>query len=175
MVFWLVGLSGAGKSVIGRALYGRMKREYPATVLVDGDEIRAIFGHDQSDDAYTVEGRRRNAGRIRELCAWLDRQEIHVVCCILSIFEESHEWNRKHLRDYFEVYVTAPMDVLIERNPKDLYRRAARGEMRNVVGVDIEFSPPARPDLVIDNGVEPVDPDAAAQRILGAARKRFKT
>ena len=175
MVFWLVGLSGAGKSVIGRALHDRLKREDPATVLVDGDEIRAIFGHDQSEAAYTIEGRRRNAERIRALCAWLDRQDIHVVCCILSIFEESHEWNRRHLQDYFEVYITAPMDVLIERNPKDLYRRASRGEMNNVVGVDIEFSPPARPDLVIENGTDPVDPDAAAQQILSAARKKFKT
>jgi cytidine diphosphoramidate kinase len=173
MVIWLVGLSGAGKSFIGRALYARMKADDPATVLVDGDEIRAIFRHDLGDAPYTIEGRRQNAERIRELCAWLDRQGINVVCCILSIFEESHEWNRANLERYFEVYVSAPMDVLIQRNPKDLYRRAQSGQMRNVVGVDIPYVPPARPDLVIENGANPVDPEVAANDILTMARRKF--
>jgi adenylylsulfate kinase len=173
VIIWLVGLSGAGKSVIGRALYRQMKERSPATVLVDGDEIREVFRHDQGAEPYSVEGRRRNAERIRELCAWLDRQEIDVVCCILSIFEESHRWNRENYGEYFEVYVSAPMEVLEERNPKDLYRRAARGEERNVVGVDIDYAAPLEPDLVIENGAEPVDPEQAAREILDRASKKF--
>lgn len=172
MVIWLIGLSGAGKSHIGRQLYKRMKEEEQATVLVDGDEIREIFRHDRGADAYTVEGRRRNAERIRELCAWLDRQEINVVCCILSLFEESHRWNRETYSKYFEVYISAPIDVLIERNPKNLYRRAKRGEVDNVVGVDIPFQAPKNPDLVIENGVYMVDASRAAQQILDAARRK---
>lgn len=175
MVIWLIGLSGAGKSHIGRAVYRRMKRENPATVLVDGDEIRAIFRHDRDEDAFTIEGRRENAERIRELCAWLDSQGINVVCCILSLFEESHRWNRETYGQYFEVYVSAPIDVLKERNPKNLYRRADRGEIRNVVGIDIPFQPPADPDLVIENGTEPVDEEHAAERILEAARRKFSS
>lgn len=173
MVVWLIGLSGAGKSHIGRALYARMKQDNPATVLVDGDEVRAIFRQDRDDDAYTVEGRRRNAERMRELCAWLERQDIDVVCCILSLFEESSRWNRDNYRAYFEVHVSAPMEVLRQRNPKDLYGRAARGEIGNVVGVDIPFHLPENPDLVIDNGANMVDADEAAQEILAAARRKF--
>ncbi len=174
MVIWIVGMSGAGKSVIGRALYRLLKQREQATVLIDGDEIREIFRHDLGDDAYSVEGRRRNAERIREMCAWLDRQDINVVCCILSIFEESHQWNRRNLKNYYEVYVDAPIDVLAERNPKDLYNKARRGEIRNVVGVDIEFIPPANPDLVIDNGVDFVDLDRAAEEILANAEAKFR-
>jgi len=174
LVIWLVGLSGAGKSVIGRQLYKLLKQQEPATVLVDGDEIREVFRHDRSEDDYGVDGRRKNAERIREICAWLDRQDINVVCCILSIFEESHRWNRQNLKDYFEVFVDAPMDVLEKRNPKDLYGKARRGEMKNVVGVDIEFTPPCEPDLVILNGAEPVNADRAAERILAAARAKFE-
>lgn len=175
MVIWLIGLSGAGKSHIGRTLYRRMKRFNPATVLVDGDEIRAIFRHDRDESAFTIEERRKNAERIRELCAWLDRQGIDVVCCILSLFEESHRWNRETYGEYFEVYVSAPLEVLKYRNPKDLYRRAERGEIRNVVGVDIPFQPPADPDLVIENGVEPVDAERTAERVLEAVRLKFSS
>lgn len=173
MVIWLIGMSGAGKSVIGKALYSQLKKEDSATVLVDGDEVRRIFRHDRGSDPYTVEGRRVNAERVRETCAWLDRQGINVICCILSIFEESHVWNRRTYSQYFEVYVSAPMEILEKRNPKDLYARAKRGETKNVVGVDIPFTPPANPDLVIENGSEMVNPQRAAQQILQAAKGKF--
>lgn len=173
MVIWLIGMSGAGKTVIGGATYELMKSRNPATVLIDGDEIRAIFRQDTDAAAFTVGGRRRNAERIREMCAWLDRQGIDVVCAVLSIFEESHEWNRRNYSRYFEVYVSAPMEVLIERNPKDLYRRAQRGEVGDVVGVQIPFQPPTSPDLVIDNGHDLVDPIESAHRILDHAARKF--
>jgi len=171
MVIWIIGLSGAGKSVIGATLYKLMKQENPATVLVDGDQIREMFRHNRGNDPYSVVGRRQNAERICEMCLWLDRQGIDVVCCILSIFEESREWNRANLSRYFEVFIEAPMDVLADRNPQDLYNRARAGEIKNVVGVDIPFETPKQPDLIIENGADFVDPDLAARRILEAARQ----
>ena len=72
MVIWIIGLSGAGKSVIGGALFSLLKEEDPATVLVDGDEIRRIFRHDLDENAYSKNGRKKNAERIREICKWLD-------------------------------------------------------------------------------------------------------
>ena len=165
-------MSGAGKSVIGHSVYAQLKARDPATVLLDGDEIREIFRHDRSDDAYTLDGRQLNAERIRNICTWLDRQNINVVCCILSIFEESHEWNRETYSKYFEVFVDVPFDDLVERHPDDLYRRAQRGEMKNVVGVDIAFEPPAHPDLVIQNASPFVEPEEMARRILAEAEKK---
>ena len=169
MVIWLVGLSGAGKTSIGREVYRRLKAGAADTVLVDGDEIRTLFRDNRGDRAYSVEGRRRNSDRIRDLCAWLDRQEINVVCCTLSFFEETRQWNRDHLSRYFEVYVSAPMEVLERRDPKHLYRRAREGRIRNVVGVDIPFTPPASPDLVVDNGEDGRDLGAIAEEILRRA------
>jgi adenylylsulfate kinase len=168
MVIWLIGLSGAGKTSIGRELCRYWKERAPQTVLVDGDEIRRIFQHDRDEQAYTLEGRRRNAERIRELCAWLDRQDINVVCCILSLFEDVHAWNRATYSRYFEVFVDAPMDAVIARDVKGLYGPALRGETRNVVGVDIPFPRPAQPDMTIDNSGA-FDPAAIARRILAAA------
>jgi len=151
MIVWLIGLSGAGKSAIGRELYKRRKTENSATVFVDGDEIREVFRNDRNSGDYSIEGRRKNADRIRELCVWLDRQGIDVVCCILSIFEENHRWNRNNFDEYFEVFVDAPFEDLVERNPKNLYREAQNGLIENVVGVDIEFRKPEKPDMTIIN------------------------
>lgn len=148
MVLWLIGLSGSGKSTLAKEIHRRLKATHPNTVLLDGDEVREVFG---KSAGHTVEGRQLNAERITRLCQLLDRQGIHVVCAILSLFHESQRWNREHLRDYFEVYLEAPMDQLVARDSKGLYRAALRGEITDVVGVDIPFSPPRQPDLVARN------------------------
>ncbi|MGR3175979.1 MAG: adenylyl-sulfate kinase [Candidatus Scalindua sp.] len=171
MVIWLIGLSGAGKTTIGRFLYDQWKSKESNTVLVDGDEIRKIFKHDVGGDAYTIEGRRQNADRICEICAWLDRQNINVVCCILSLFEESRRWNRENYSKYFEVYISVPMDVLKRRQNNGLYTRALSGDMKNVVGVDIPFTPPEMPDYVFDNSSDDVDLKSVALDILNKSKK----
>ena len=83
---------------------------------------------------------------------FLSDQGIDVVCAILSIFPESRSWNRENLKDYVEVYIDTPLDVLVERDSKGLYKRALAGEIQDVVGVDIEFPVPQSPDLILDNG-----------------------
>ena len=148
MVIWLIGMSGAGKTVIGREVYKLLKAKRPNVVFLDGDIVRQIMG---SDLGHTIEDRRKNAWRISRLCRYLDSQGITVVCAILSIFHESQKWNREHIPQYFEVYVRAPFEILVERDSKGLYQQALAGEIKNVVGIDIEFPPPAHPDLIIEN------------------------
>lgn len=151
MIIWIIGLSGAGKTAIGREVYKAIKQKNPATVFIDGDEVRAIFKNDRHDQDYSVEGRKKNAERMREICRWLDGQDIDVVCCILSIFEESHRRNRDDFSRYYEIFIDAPFEDLVARNPKNLYELALAGKIQNVVGVDIEFTRPANPDLIIQN------------------------
>ena len=172
MVIWLIGLSGAGKTVIGRELYRQWKQKEANTVLVDGDEIRAIFKHDMDENAYSLEGRRKNADRICEICAWLDKQEINVVCCILSIFEESREWNRKNLSRYFETYISVPFEMLLKRDKNDLYQPALSGQTKNVVGIDIPFHKPQCPDYIIDNSKAMNDFSKLASDILRKAKEK---
>ncbi len=63
MVIWLIGLSGAGKTTIGKCVYREWKKNEPNTVLVDGDEIRELFSLNQNDSDYSLDGRRKNAER----------------------------------------------------------------------------------------------------------------
>ena len=154
MVVWLVGLSGAGKTTIGRSLYENWKSIAPNTIMVDGDEIRALFKRDKGFDSYSVEGRRVNAESIVELCSWLDKQGINVVCNILCIFEDILAENKNIFSEYYEVYIDTPLDVVIERDIKGIYSPAIKGETKHVVGVDIEFPIPKSPDLTIENNMK---------------------
>ena len=118
MIVWLVGLSGAGKTTIARELHRQWQAREPATVLIDGDEIREIFKHDQNAAAYTPEGRRINAERIAAMSAWLDGQNINAVVSILCTFPDIMADNRYRFSDYFEVFVDAPLADLEARDSK---------------------------------------------------------
>lgn len=174
MVIWLIGLSGAGKTVIGREVYKQWKQKESNTVFVDGDEIRSIFRHDKNEESYSLKGRQLNADRICEICRWLDKQDINVVCCILSIFEQSRIWNRENLKEYFEVFISTPFEVLLERDINNLYKPALSGEIKNVVGVDLPFEEPEHSDYILDNSDAIDNFSIIAADILKKAKGNFE-
>ena len=148
MVVWLIGLSGSGKTTLAREIVSCVNSKSNNTVLIDGDVIREIFGNDLG---YSMEDRLLNAHRICKLGKFLDEQGMNVVCAILSIFPETREWNRKNIENYFEVYIDTPIDMLVERDSKGIYGKYKRGELTEVIGMDIKFPIPDNPDLVIEN------------------------
>ena len=77
MIIWLVGLSGSGKTTIGKKIFRYWKKIDKATVLIDGDQIRDIFSNEKN--SYDVKGRKKNAERIRNICILLDKNNINVI------------------------------------------------------------------------------------------------
>lgn len=148
MVVWIVGLSGAGKTTLANKIVAHIRRAHCNVVLIDGDMLREVFGNDLG---HTMEDRLINARRICQLGKLLDDQGINVVCAILSLFPETRLWNREHLKNYYEVFIDTPIQDLIQRDTKGIYRRYNRGEIRNVAGMDIEFPRPDNADLIISN------------------------
>jgi adenylylsulfate kinase len=169
MVIWIIGLSGSGKTTLSELVYARLKPSLPNLVRLDGDVLRELFGNDVD---HTVEGRRRNAQRLSVLSKFLADQGIHVIAAVLSIFPEWREWNRNNIPGYAEVYLKASLETLRRRDRKNLYARAIAGELANVVGVDIPFPEPQRPDLVIDNDTDRSAFDDLADRVLGVQAVR---
>jgi cytidine diphosphoramidate kinase len=165
MVIWIIGLAGAGKTTLGREVASRFRALGRAAVLLDGDDVREVTGHDLG---HSPEDRAENGRRIARLCGLLASQGLDVVACVLSNDPSQQLRNREVLPGYFEVFLDTPRDVLETRDKKGLYSGARDGTVRDVVGVDIPFSPP-RAHLVFSGG-EAIEPAALlAGRVADAA------
>lgn len=166
-VYWITGLSGAGKTSIGKLLCEKMKQKYTNTVFLDGDVLREVFGNDLG---YTREERVKCAMRYARLCKMLQEQDMNVICCTISMFDEIRNWNRENIGCYREIYVRVSMEVLKKRNQKGLYgtsmevlkKRDQKGlyslpaECRQescgqVAGIQVDIEEPKNPDMILDN------------------------
>ncbi len=161
-VFWITGLSGAGKTAVSGHLVRRLAAAGLRPLLLDGDVLREVFG---GGAGHGVEERRRLAFSYGRLCRELSRQGADVVCATISMFDTVRDWNRTNIPRYTEVYLRATMAELVAQDDKGLYRKALAGEIRDVVGVDIPAEEPRNADLVFDraNGLSP---DEIAIRVI---------
>lgn len=150
-VYWITGLSGAGKTTIGKLLYEKIKTEHPDTVFLDGDIMRKVFGDDLG---YSKEERRKCAMRYSRLCAMLQEQGMNVICCTISMFDSVRDWNRRNIQNYKEIYVKVSMDTLQKRDQKGLYSGTTTEKQEEVVGVHTDIEEPKYPDLILENDGE---------------------
>ncbi len=148
MVVWVIGLAGSGKTTVAKMLCDAFWDFKKPVVLLDGDNVRDVFGNDLG---YTKRDRLINASRIKSLCHLLDQQNINVVCAILSISQADRNWCRANLNNYKEIYLDVSVDIIEARGTRDIYRQYKDGETENIVGCDIEFEAPERPDFIIEN------------------------
>jgi len=172
MVIWLTGLAASGKTTIGTEIVRQWKVKTPNVVLMDGDIFRKIMRFSEGEDSYAYEGRHRVASWYSDICAWFDSQDINVVCCTIAFFDDVRARNRETLRNYFEAYIDVPMETLLERDVKNIYERAFRSEIKNVVGVDLILPPPSSPDMVINNSDDKIYISAIATEVLSRARDK---
>ena len=147
MILWITGISGSGKTTIAKELISILKNFLPEIINVDGDEIRELFGNDLG---YEEKDRIIQIKRIQRLCLLLEKQNLIVIASALYASDELLSWNRKNFREYYEIFLDAPIELVEKRDVKGLYKKAKEGLENNIVGIDIPWNKPKDPDLTIN-------------------------
>ncbi len=167
-VIWLTGLSGSGKSTIAnlleRSLHGRGCHTY----ILDGDNVRYGLSKDLG---FTDEDRVENIRRIAEVAKLMVDAGLIVITAFISPFRAERHMARTLLApgEFLEVHVDAPLEVVEERDPKGLYKKARRGEIKNFTGVDSPYEAPESPEIHLDTTT--VTPEEAVERITATLRR----
>ena len=151
-VFWITGLSGAGKSTLAKALSAYCLSRGKKLIALDGDNLREIFAVDIQDSRnYTRTSRLHLAYRYGRLGCELSKQGFPVVISTISLFREIHEWNRKNIPAYVEIFIDVSKKELKRRDTKGLYSKLESGLISNVAGFDLKIDKPSSPDLLIQS------------------------
>jgi len=166
-VFWITGLSGAGKTTLCMNLVKYLKERGHPVIMLDGDDLREVLG---VNSAHGKDDRLQLAMRYARLCRTLASQGINVAIATISMFHAVQEWNRNNLPGYMEIFLDVPLHELIRRDSKQLYARAAKGEVNNVAGLDFEVDKPISPDIHIL-----WQPDFSVENIMSEIVKQLNT
>ncbi|HDR9502778.1 TPA: sulfate adenylyltransferase subunit CysN [Burkholderia cepacia] len=162
-IVWLTGLSGAGKSTIANLVEKRLHALGKHTYLLDGDNVRHGLNRDLG---FTEADRVENIRRVAEVAQLMLDAGLITLVSFISPFRSEREMARALAGpdEFVEVFVDTPLAVAEERDPKGLYKKARRGELKHFTGIDSPYEPPARPELRVDTVAE--SPDEAAGRIV---------
>ena len=150
---WLTGLSGAGKSTLGVELERVLVERGLDVELLDGDEVRTNLSKGLG---FSKEDRDINIRRIGYVCKLLSRNGVVAIAAAISPYQEVRREVRQMIDSFVEVYMECPIDVLTERDPKGLYKKALSGEIANFTGISDPYEPPEAAEIVCDTDGESV-------------------
>jgi adenylylsulfate kinase-like enzyme len=165
-VFWITGLSGAGKTTLAVALQKKM----PGSILLDGDALRAALGAEAS--GFDRESRLNLALTYTRLAKLLADQGFTVIVATISLFHEVLAWNRAHLPGYREIFLDVPEAVRRARDPKGLYQAERNGILSGLAGGCVPVDIPLSPSLVI---TPDVSLEEAVSAVLALQELGFET
>ena len=165
---WFTGLSASGKSTIANLLEKRLHAEGRHTYLLDGDNVRHGLSRDLG---FTERDRVENIRRVAEVAHLMVDAGLVVLVSFISPFRAERSMARALFEpgEFVEVFVDAPLEVCERRDPKGLYARARRGEVKDFTGIDSPYEPPESPEVrVATVGTTPKEcVQAIAERIFG--------
>ena len=161
-VVWFTGLSGAGKSTLAQALERDLFHHGMHTYVLDGDNIRHGLN---SNLGFSPEDRVENIRRVSEVAKLM----ADAGAVVITAFISPYRMDRRRAREialegnaeFIEVFVDAPLEVCEARDPKNLYKKARAGEIREFTGIDAPYEAPEDPEIVVRTDQQTVDESVA--------------
>lgn len=144
---WFTGLSGAGKTTLGKLLLNKIHK-YEKILILDGDEVRKGLN---SDLGYSMQDRIENIRRVSYTAKILDDNGFIVIVTLISPTCKSRQLAREILGDnFFEIFIKCNINICIERDVKGLYKKAIAGKIKEFTGISSIYEEPTNPDLIVD-------------------------
>jgi adenylyl-sulfate kinase len=161
-VVWFTGLSGAGKSTIAQALERELFNRGMQTYVLDGDNIRHGLN---SNLGFSPEDRVENIRRVSEVAQLMADSGVVAITAFISPYRmdrrRARETALEGKAEFIEVFVDAPLEVCEARDPKDLYKKARAGKIKDFTGIDAPYEPPEDPEIVVRTDEQTVDESIA--------------
>lgn len=151
---WFTGLSGAGKTTLSQAVAQFLKKLKFNVELWDGDEIRRQNAPRGFSKSSRLEHNKMIINQVTEKLA--QSKGIGIVATI-SPFEEIRRYARKMIPNYFEVFVSTPLKICQQRDPKGLYKLVDEGKIKNFTGIHQNYEVPCNPDLILQTDQMTID------------------
>jgi adenylylsulfate kinase len=148
-LLWFTGLSGSGKSTLAHAVEDRLFKTGVRSYVLDGDNIRTGLNKDLG---LGPEDRKENIRRIAEVAKIMVDAGILVFSAFIAPYRESRHFVRQLMEKipYYECYVKCPLETCEARDPKNLYKRARAGDIKNMTGIGSPYEEPEAPDLTVE-------------------------
>ncbi|TKF10775.1 adenylyl-sulfate kinase [Enterovibrio norvegicus] len=164
-VLWFTGLSGSGKSTIANAVDAQLYALGAHTYVLDGDNVRHGLN---GDLGFSDIDRVENIRRIGEVSNLFVDAGLIVLTAFISPFQSDRHQAREKLPEgtFFEVFIDTPLSVCESRDPKELYKKARKGEIKHFTGIDSAYEAPELPDIHIKTASRSVE--ACARDVISA-------
>lgn len=156
LMIWFTGLSGSGKSTLALALEKELHQRNILCRLLDADNIRSGINKNLG---FSVEDRIENIRRIAEVGKLFVETGVVTIAAFISPTNELRMLASNIIgkKDFFEIYVSTPLNVCEQRDIKGLYAKARRGEIKNFTGVSAPFEQPTQASLIINTSNRSID------------------
>lgn len=167
-VLWLTGLSGSGKTSISLELEKRFKeRGIRYVQRLDGDVVRREL---TKDLGFSKEDRDENIRRVGFVAKLLSENGVVTICAFISPYRDVRQEVRNKCKNFIEIFVSCPLEILIKRDPKGLYKKALNGEIKGFTGIDDPYEEPKNPEIIVDTSKESLND--SVEKIISYIDKR---